>query len=292
MSDRSTGYITTKETVMIKIQKQKRISVGFFVLALVAIITIIPFFWIIVSSFKTYRETVQIPVAFFPGSFRNLDNYKELFERLNFLSYYKNNIINTIGITVPQLFLSSLAAYAFARIDFPGKNIIFMSLLLALMIPIQMILMPRYKLILDMGLFDSYLGIIIPSIPSVTTTFYMRQQIMSLPRSLDESAYLDGAGHFRIFWSILLPLCNSALLATGIMCLVFSWNDFLWPLVVINSTDKYTLSIAVANLQGQHLTKDNLLFAAAVVVSLPMIIVFIISQRYFIEGIALSGIKE
>ncbi|MFA6840816.1 MAG: carbohydrate ABC transporter permease [Sphaerochaetaceae bacterium] len=277
---------------MIKIQKQKRISVGFFVLALVAIITIIPFFWIIVSSFKTYRETVQIPVAFFPGSFRNLDNYKELFERLNFLSYYKNNIINTIGITVPQLFLSSLAAYAFARIDFPGKNIIFMSLLLALMIPIQMILMPRYKLILDMGLFDSYLGIIIPSIPSVTTTFYMRQQIMSLPRSLDESAYLDGAGHFRIFWSILLPLCNSALLATGIMCLVFSWNDFLWPLVVINSTDKYTLSIAVANLQGQHLTKDNLLFAAAVVVSLPMIIVFIISQRYFIEGIALSGIKE
>lgn len=277
---------------MRKLNKTWGISIGFFILAVFALITLVPFFWIVVSSFKTYRETVQIPVVFFPASFTNLDNYKELFGRLNFLSYYKNNIINTIGITFPQLFLSSLAAYAFARIDFPFKNVIFVSLLLALMIPIQMILMPRYKLILDLGLFDSYLGIIIPSIPSVTTTFYMRQQIMSLPRSLDESAYLDGAGHFRIFWSILLPLCHSALLATGIMCLVFSWNDFLWPLVVINSTEKYTLSIAVANLQGQHLTRDNLLLTAAVVVSLPMVAVFIISQRYFIEGIALSGIKE
>ena len=271
---------------------KKGISVSFFFLFLFSLIALVPFFWIVVSSFKTYRETVQIPVVFFPESFTYFENYKELFGRLNFLSYYKNNIINTLGITFPQLFLSSLAAYAFARIKFPFKNVIFVSLLLALMIPIQMILMPRYKLILDLGLFDSYLGIIIPSIPSVTTTFYMRQQIMSLPRSLDESAYLDGAGHFRIFYSILLPLCHSALLATGIMCLVFSWNDFLWPLVVINSTEKYTLSIAVANLQGQHLTKDNLLLTAAVVVSLPMVVVFIISQRYFIEGIALSGIKE
>ncbi|MDY0287603.1 MAG: carbohydrate ABC transporter permease [Sphaerochaeta sp.] len=267
-------------------------TVNFTFLLIIATLALIPFFWIVVSSFKTYKETVQIPVVFFPASFRNFDNYKELFGRLNFLVYYKNNIINTLGITIPQLLLSSLAAYAFARIDFPGKSIIFVSLLLALMIPMQMILLPRYKLILQMGLFDSYLGIIIPSIPSVTTTFYMRQQILSLPKSLDESAFLDGAGHFRIFWSILLPLCHSALLATGIMCLVFSWNDFLWPLIVINSTEKYTLSIAVANLQGQHLTKDNLLLTAAVVVSIPMIVVFIISQRYFIEGIALSGIKE
>lgn len=267
-------------------------SLNFTFLLIIAMLALVPFFWIVVSSFKTYKETVQIPVVFFPSSFRNFDNYKELFGRLNFLLYYKNNIINTLGITIPQIFLSSLAAYAFARIDFPGKNIIFVSLLIALMIPMQMILLPRYKLILEMGLFDSYLGIIIPSIPSVTTTFYMRQQILSLPKSLDESAYLDGAGHFRIFWSILLPLCHSALLATGIMCLVFSWNDFLWPLIVINSTEKYTLSIAVANLQGQHLTKDNLLLTAAVVVSIPMIVIFIISQRYFIEGIALSGIKE
>lgn len=277
---------------MRKITQTPLILLGLVALALLTLLTITPFFWIIVSSFKTYKETVQIPVVFFPQSFKNFDNYKELFGRLNFLSYYKNNVINTIGITLPQLFFSSLAAYAFARIDFPFKNIIFVSLLLALMIPIQMILMPRYKLILDLGMFDSYWGIIIPSIPSVTTTFYMRQQILSLPRSLDESAFLDGAGHFRIFWSILLPLCHSALLATGIMCLVFSWNDFLWPLIVINSSSKHTLSIATANLQGQHLTRDNLLLTAAVVVSLPMVIVFIISQRYFIEGIAFAGIKE
>lgn len=251
---------------------------NFTLLLIIATVALVPFFWIIVSSFKTYKETVQYPVVFFPESFKNVDNYKELFGKLNFFQYYKNNIIITLGITVPQILLCSLAAYAFARIDFPGKNIIFVSLLIALMIPMQMILLPRYKLILSMGLFDSYLGVIIPSIPSVTTTFYMRQQIMSLPKSLDESAYLDGAGHMRIFWSILLPLCHSALMATGILCLVFSWNDFLWPLIVINSTEKYTLSIAVANLQGQHLTKDNLLLTAAVVVSIPMIAVFIFSN--------------
>ncbi|QQO08194.1 carbohydrate ABC transporter permease [Breznakiella homolactica] len=267
-------------------------KLGIFFFFILAVIWLVPFMWIFLSSFKTYAETVTLPIRFLPGSFLNFDNYKELLGTLNFGAYYKNNIINTIGILVPQLFFSSLAAYAFARIDFPFKNIIFTSLLVALMIPIQMILMPRYNLMIKFGWFNTYLAVIIPSIPSVTTTFFVRQQIMGLPKSLDESAIIDGANHFRIFWSIIMPLCKSALLATGILCLVFAWNDFLWPLIVINNQERFTLSIAVANLQGQHLTKENLIMAAALLVSTPVIIVFLFTQRYFISGIALSGIKE
>jgi multiple sugar transport system permease protein len=272
---------------------EKRVSpAGTVLVFILALIWLVPFAWVFLSSFKTYQETVTLPIRFLPSSFLNLENYRELLGNLNFLSYYKNNVINTLGILVPQLFFSSLAAYAFARIDFPFKNIIFVSLLVALMVPIQMILVPRYSLMIKFGWFDTYLAVIIPSIPSVTSTFFIRQQIMSLPRSLDESAIIDGANHFRIYWSIVMPLCKSAFLATGILCTVFAWNDFLWPLIVINSTRLHTLSIAVANLQGQHLTKENLIMTAALLVSLPVIAVFLVTQRYFIRSVAFSGIKD
>jgi multiple sugar transport system permease protein len=262
---------------------------GFFLLSL---IWLAPFLWILLSSFKSYVETVSLPVRILPRNFLNLDNYTELMTDLNFGSYYKNNVIITLGILIPQLFFSSLAAYAFARIDFPLKNLIFVSLMTALMIPIQMILVPRYNMMLRFGWFNTYLAVIVPSIPSITTTFFIRQQIMTLPKSLDESAFLDGANHFRIYWSIIMPLCKSALLATGILCLVFAWNDFLWPLIIINSPDRYTLSIAVANLQGQFLVKENQIMTAALLVSLPVVVTFLITQRHFISGIAFSGIKE
>jgi multiple sugar transport system permease protein len=262
---------------------------GFFLLSL---LWLGPFLWVFLSSLKTYSETVNLPVHILPRNMLNFENYIELMRDLNFASYYKNNIIITLGILIPQLFFSSLAAYAFARIDFPFKNVIFISLMAALMIPIQMILVPRYTMMLRFGWFNTYFAVIIPSIPSVTTTFFIRQQIMTLPKSLDESAILDGANHFRIYWSIVMPLCKSALLATGILCLVFAWNDFLWPLIIINNPDRYTLSIAVANLQGQFLIKENQIMTAALLVSLPVVVIFLITQRYFISGIALSGIKE
>jgi multiple sugar transport system permease protein len=263
--------------------------IGFFILSLV---WVGPLLWVFLSSFKTYAETVSIPVHILPKNFFNFSNYTELLGILNFGSYYKNNVIITAGILIPQLFFSSIAAYAFARIDFPFKNFIFISLMAALMIPVQMILVPRYNMMLRFGWFNTYLAVIVPSIPSITTTFFIRQQILSLPRSLDESARLDGANHFRIYWSIIMPLCKSALLATGILCLVFAWNDFLWPLIIINSPERYTLSIAVANLQGQFLIKENQIMTAALLVSLPVVAVFLITQRYFISGIAFSGIKE
>lgn len=271
---------------------RKRGYLSFIVMALASVLMLLPFAWVLFSSFKTYRETVQLPISFLPKSFANLSNYSELLVRLNFLNYYKNNVIVALGILVPQIFLSSMAAYAFARIDFPLREPIFISLLVALMVPMQMILMPRYSMMIKFGWFDSFWAVIIPSIPSVTTTFFIRQQMLSIPKSLDESAVIDGAGHWRIFWQILLPLCKGSILAMGIMCVVFAWNDFLWPLIVLNSQGKYVLSIAVANLQGQNLTRDNLLLTAAILVSFPIVILFLSLQKYFVEGVAMTGLKE
>jgi multiple sugar transport system permease protein len=251
-----------------------------------------PFIWIFFSAFKTYQETVQLPIRILPNSFMYMGNFSELLGRLHFLTYYKNNIIVTVGITVSQLFLSSMAAYGFARIDFPFKNGIFMSLFLALMIPLQMVLMPRYNMMLAFGWLNNFMGIIIPLVPSVVCTFLIRQQILSLPKSLDESAIIDGANHWRIYCSIIMPLSQSSLLAAGIMCMVFAWNNFLWPLIVINEERLYTLSIATANLQGQMMTRENHLMTAALLVSLPVIAVFLAAQKHFIAGIALTGLKE
>ncbi|MDR1108784.1 MAG: carbohydrate ABC transporter permease [Spirochaetaceae bacterium] len=258
----------------------------------VSLLWFFPFIWIFLSALKTYPETVRLPIHILPESFTFMGNFNEILGRLHFLSYYRNNVIVTLGILVPQILLSSMAAYGFARIDFPCKNGIFTSLFLAIMVPLQMVLMPRYNMMLAFGWLNSFLGVIVPLIPSVVCTFLIRQQILSLPKSLDESAIIDGASHWRIYRSIIMPLSQSSLLATGIMCMVFAWNNFLWPLIVINEEKLYTLSIATANLQGQMMTRENLLMTAALLVSLPVILVFLFAQKHFIAGIALTGLKE
>jgi multiple sugar transport system permease protein len=267
----------------------RRCGMGFFIL--LTLMWLVPFAWIALSAFKTYPETVQLPVRFLPKGLYT-GNFTELLGKMQFVRYYKNNITVTLGILIPQVLLSSMAAYGFARLNFRFKNALFMSLFIALMVPLQMILMPRYTMMIAFGWIDSYLGVIIPCIPSVTVTFFIRQQIMGLPKSLDESAIMDGANHWVIYWFIILPLCKSAILATGLMCLVFAWNLFLWPLIVLNKQELYTLSIGTANLQGQNLTKENLLMTAAFLVSIPVIAVFLCTQKHFISGVAMTGIKE
>lgn len=259
-------------------------------LVLLSFVVMLPFIWMVLTSFKTFPETLKVPMQWIPGSL-NWDNYKEMLTKMNFGRYYGNTLLVTVGITLPQLFFSAIAAYAFARLDFPGKNVIFVVLLGALMIPLQMVLLPRYLLMTKFGWVDTFWAVIVPEVPSIYGTFFIRQHLMTLPKELDESAELDGCSHPRIFWSILLPLCTSTLIAMGILTVVFAWNSFLWPLINLNDPLKYVLSIGVANLQGQYTTKYNLLTAASVLATLPILIVFVVGQRYFLEGIAASGLK-
>lgn len=259
-------------------------------LAVLAIIVMMPFIWMVLTSFKTYRETIKVPIVWIPATF-NLDNYQEVLTKMKFGNYYINTIIVTIGITIPQLLFSAMAGYAFARLDFPGKNVIFLVLMAALMIPLQMVLLPRYLLLIKFGWVDTLGGVIVPEIASIYGTFFIRQQFMTLPKELDESAELDGCSYPRIFWSILLPLCTSTIIAFGILVVVFAWNSFLWPLITLTDPDKYVLSIAIANLQGQYATRYNLLTTASVLGTLPILAIFVFGQRYFLEGIATSGLK-
>lgn len=253
-------------------------------------LVMLPFLWMVLTSFKTFPETIKVPMQWLPRSL-NWENYQQMINKLNFGRYYTNTLLVTVGITLPQLFLSSLAAYAFARLDFPGKNVIFVILLGALMIPLQMVLLPRYLLMTKFGWVDTFYAVIVPEVPSIYGTFFIRQHLKTLPKELDESAELDGCSYPRIFWSILLPLCTSTLIAMGILTVVFAWNSFLWPLINLNDPLKYVLSIGVANLQGQYTTKYNLLTAASVLATLPILILFVAGQRYFLEGIAASGLK-
>jgi multiple sugar transport system permease protein len=190
---------------------------------------------------------------------------------------------------VGQVLLCSLAAYAFARIEFPFRNLLFGLFLSVLMVPTQLFLIPQYLIMQQLGWLNSLQALIVPGLFSAFGTFLLRQFFNGLPRELDEAAKLDGANHFRIYWQILLPLARPGLVALAILDIIWSWNDLLWPLIVNTSVDKMTLSAGLASLQGQHATNYPLLMAGALLATWPLVLVFIFLQRYFIEGIAFSG---
>lgn len=259
-------------------------------LSLGGIIMVFPFIWMVLTSFKTFAESVALPIVWFPSEW-NFNNYAEVLEKLDFITYYKNTIIYTGVVLFGQLFLCSLAGYSFARLNFRFKNVIFFLILAVLMVPPQMTLIPRYQMMNYLGWVDTYKGLIIPIIPSAYGTFFLRQFFMTLPRELEDSAKIDGCSYFRIYWNIMLPLCTSALVAYGIITAIATWNDLLWPLIVTNSNSMRVLSVAMACLQGQNGTKYHLLMAASVLSTIPTLIAFIFGQKHFIKGIALTGIK-
>jgi multiple sugar transport system permease protein len=269
--------------------KSKRLHVHI-ILILGSFVMIAPFLWMASTSLKTFSESMQVPPTIFPKNFQ-LINYVEVFETIQFLRYYLNTIIVTFGRTIGQIILCSIAAYAFARMKFPGKNIIFIAILSVLMVPSQVVMIPSFVIMRELGWLDTFYALIVPGVFSAFGVFLLRQFFMSIPRELDEAAKIDGCSYFGIYWRIILPLSKPALVALAIFTILASWNDFLWPLIVTSSDDMRVLSFGIASFQGQHSTDYPLLMAGALMATAPMIIIFIFLQRYFIEGITLSGVK-
>ena len=273
---------------------QRKYNIGTFtvliLLTLGSFIMIIPFVWMFLTAFKTYQETLAIPIKWVPGSFY-LENFTEVMGRLNFARYYINTIFVTLTITVVQVIFCSMGAYAFARINFPGRNIIFFALLSMLMIPQQMTLIPSFVLLSRLGWINTYYALIVPNFFSSFGTFFLRQFFLTLPKELEESAIIDGASHPRIYAQIFLPLCTSALAAFAIFTVLWAWNDLMWPLIMTSSDSIRVLSVGIASLMGQYRTRNNWLMAASVLATAPMIVLFIICQKQFISGIAITGIK-
>jgi len=254
-------------------------------------ITLAPFIWMISTSFKSSESVFSYPPQWIPQN-PTLEQYQALFREVNFLQFFKNSVIVAFAITLFSLFLNALGGFAFAKYRFPGREKIFALLLATLMVPGQITMIPVFLMLKSIGLINSYWGLIIPAGASAFGIFLMRQFITTIPNDLIESARIDGCSEFRIFWSIILPLCKPVLAALGIFTFMGSWNAFLWPLIVMIKENMYTLPVALANLSGQYATKFGLLMAGAVVVVAPVLIVFILAQRYVIRGVAVTGLKQ
>ena len=209
----------------------------------------------------------------------------------SFLIWYLNSMFVSLAITLGTLLTSSLAAYAFARLRFPARDWLFVGYLATLMVPAIVVIVPLYALVRQMGLYNTYWALILPAMFSAYYTFMLRQFFRTIPRDLEDAALIDGAGRLSIYWRIILPLSKPALAALAIFAFLHSWNDFLWPLIVIDDDALKTLPVGLATFEGQYGTEWSLLMAASVVVMIPVLIVFILGQRYFIRGILLSGLK-
>jgi multiple sugar transport system permease protein len=279
-----------KEAVLMKKKVPASHIVAHIILIAGIVIVAFPFFWMVVTSFKTDGEAMQIPPTILPNKWTT-EAYREIVTGLPFAKIYLNTIISTVVTTLGQVVICSMAAYAFARYEFPGKRFLFMLLLSVLMVPGQIFLIPQYTIIMKMHLLDTIPALFIPNLFSAFGTFLMRQFFMTLPRELEEAAIIDGAGRTRIFLQIMLPLSKPGLVSLVIFTVRFAWNDFMWPLIVNTSTDEMTLGPALSTLQGQYRVQYPMQMAGAVLAVIPLVVVFFIFQNQFLEGVAHSGIK-
>jgi ABC-type sugar transport system, permease component len=270
--------------------KSKKIIIhGILIIGSLAML--LPFIWMIITSLKNLTESTQVPPTIIPRQFK-FSNYKDVWDLLPFGRFYLNTILMLIFRILGSVFFSAMAAYAFARIKFPGKNFFFMIVLIQMMIPGQLFIIPQYNIVSKLGLLNTISALVIPGIVSAFGTFLLRQFFIGIPNELEEAAILDGCNRWQIFWKIMMPLTRSGLIALGIFTALFAWKDLMWPLIVNVSIDKMPLSSGLASLQGQYSTNFPQLMAGSMIAIWPMLLLFIIFQRQFIEGIASTGSKS
>jgi multiple sugar transport system permease protein len=258
----------------------------------VSILFLLPFFWMLVSSFKVEKDVFVYPIQWIPKEWNAITNYKEVWAGdYPFWKYYLNSIKVSVTTTVISAMVSALAAYGFSKINFKGSSYVFLVVLATYMVPSQAILIPQFILYRQIGLFDSHIGLILLGSFSVLGTFMLRQFFMGVHQEFIESAKMDGANHFRIFWSIGLPLVKPAVATYAILRFIWTWNDYQNPLIFLRSDKLFTIPLAMQKFTSLSGEFYSLIMAAAVSSILPLLIVFIMGQKSVIEGIALGGVK-
>lgn len=262
------------------------------VLTIGAIIMILPFFWMISSSFMTSQEILARPVVWFPAKLR-LDAYRSLSSAIPLGRMYLNSTIVTSLTAIGILLTSSLAGYGFAKFQFPGRDTLFLLVLATMMIPFFVVMIPIFYLISKFHWINSYQGLIVPNIVTAFGIFLMRQYMLSLPDEVLDAARVDGASEFQIYWRIVIPLSTPVTGALGILAVVYQWNTFLWPLIVARDANMWTIPVGLNSLQVYASNADviNMQMAGAALAIVPVIVVFLLLQRYFVRGIALTGMK-
>jgi multiple sugar transport system permease protein len=250
-----------------------------------------PFVWMLLSSFKTFGEILRSPPTWWPLD-PTLDNYSVLLGRLDFPAYFVNSTVVAVATTAGNLLFCAAAGYALAKLRFPGSRLLFAVVLGTIMVPGIVTLVPLFVLVSNLGLVNTYAGLVLPFLAQAFGVFLMRQFMLSIPDDLLEAARIDGAGEWRIFWRIVLPLSRPPLATLGILTFLASWNNFLWPLVVATTESRYTLPVALALYSvGQNRARYDLLLAGSVLIVVPVLVVFVLLQRHFVRGIATTGLK-
>jgi multiple sugar transport system permease protein len=259
-------------------------------LAPVAVIMLAPLVWMVILSLETKTEAASFPPVLFPSGL-HFGNYAHTWSAVPFGDFFLNSLAYSAATVAGNLLFCSLAAYAFARLRFFGRDVLFVVLLATLMVPFQVLLIPTFLIVKHIGMVNSVGGLIMPNLCSAFGIFMLRQFFRTLPIELEEAARIDGTSRLGILFKIVLPLSLPALATLGIIQFMWSWNDFLWPLIIINSATRDPLQLGLATLQGAHNTQWNLLMAGTVMSQIPMLAVFLVAQRWFIRSIAFTGMK-
>ncbi len=262
-----------------------------FVLIIIAVITLIPFLWMISASFMLDGHASVFPPRFIPDQF-TIVQYERLFERLSIARNFINSFVLSVLVTLISLTFNSMAGYAFAKYRFKGRNKLFNLLISSMIIPAQVTMLPLFLMLKWMGFINTYFAIIIPGLANIFGIFLIRQYCTSIPDSLIEAARIDGASDFLIYRKIILPLLTPVLATLAIFTFLGTWNDFLWPLIVLTDDSMYTLPVALANLMLEHTKDPELMMAGSVLTILPVIIAFLALQKFYIKGIMMGSVKE
>ena len=256
-----------------------------------AAVMLLPLVWAVITSLETPAEAQRFPPVLIPRSLQ-WSNYPAAWHSLPFGHFFLNSFLYSAATVAGNLLFCSLAAYAFARLRFFGSNVLFVLLLITLMVPFQVIIIPMFLIVRNLGLIDNVGGLIVPNLCGVFGIFLLRQFFLSLPVQLEEAARIDGASRLGVFFKIVLPLSGPVLATLAIIQFMWSWNDFLWPLIIITTPEHAPLQLGLSMFQGTHVTYWNLLMAGTVMSQIPMLAVFLLAQRWFIQSIAYTGIKQ
>ena len=259
-------------------------------LILGSVIMIFPFVWMILTSFKTQAESMKIPPVIFPAQWM-LSNFSDAIDSLPFVNMYANTILMIVFRVIFAVLFSSMAGYAFAKLRFRGKNILFGIVLMQMMLPSQIFIIPQYQMVAKLGIANSIAALVFPGLVSAFGTFFLRQAYLGIPNEVAEAAYLDGCNQWQTFTKVMFPLTSSSVAALTVFTAVFAYSDLMWPLVVNSDLNMMTLSSGLATLRGQFTTNFPVLMAGSLLAMLPMVILYLIFQRQFIEGIATTGGK-
>ena len=273
------------------IRKRHLSTTGNYVVSiLLAVVAMIPFLWMISTSLKSRGALMSIPIEWIPDE-PTLDAYREVFSRFPFMRTIGNSLLVSISFTLITLISASMAAFAFAKIRFRGSDVILKLYLAMMMIPTQVTMIPLFIIMNRLGLIDSYASVILPSIFKPFAVFMLVQQMKSIPNDYLDAARVDGAGIFHVYGRIALPLCAPTLATLAVTTFMESWNDYLWPLLMLNDRNKMTLPIALSTLNGQYNTEYNVLMAGSLISMIPIIIIYLCAQKQFKNGLMAGGIK-